>query len=109
MNVQLKCGEGIVVVGIDGLKSDGKQTYIHIFSVKSISWIFFRDCQAGGDRPDLELNLDKVFSPDNTSIAGEAYKKDDGYTHFKELGPDFFRTPEDTPQVQIMVNDYPAW
>ena len=77
--------------------------------MNSISWNFFRDCQAGGDRPDLELNLDKVFSPDNTSIAGEAYKKDDGYTHFKELGPDFFRTPEDTPQVQIMVNDYPAW
>ena len=57
----------------------------------------------------MELNLDKVFSPDNTSIWGEAYKKDDGYTHFKELGPDFFRTPEDSPQVQVMVNDYPAW
>ena len=58
--------------------------------------------------PDMEINLDNIYSPDNTSIAGGAYKKSDGYTHFKELGPDFFRVPDNSPQVQVMVNDYPG-
>ena len=56
----------------------------------------------------MEINMDNIYSPDNTSFSGEAYKKSDGYTHFKELGPDFFRAPDNSPQVQVLVNDYPG-
>ena len=34
---------------------------------------------------------------------------DEGFLFIREMGPDFFRTPHDSKQIQIFVNDYPSW
>ena len=65
-------------------------------------------CQ-GGYQPPFSTSTDNVFSPDNTTIRNKTHKYDDGYAFFATTGPDFFRTAETQPQIQIMVNDYPAW
>ena len=64
----------------------------------------------GGDKPLIEIDSTGIVS-DNTTLDFGVWQKDDddGHLFLWEMGPDFFRTPHKTKQVQVTVNDYIAW
>lgn len=68
------------------------------------------DCE-GGDQPLIEVSADDIIT-DGTEIDFGVWQNEDqhnGLIHIFTMGPDFFRTVHDSQQVQVVVNDYPAW
>ena len=66
----------------------------------------------GGDKPLITVVPNNITS-DGTNLNFGVWQNEDGndegYLFIKEMGPDFFRTPHDSKQVQVIVNEYPAW
>ena len=62
----------------------------------------------GGNKDEIVVNSDNIVT-DGTTLDFNVRTDLDGGLFMWELGPDFFYTFEDTPQVQVTVNDYPAW
>ena len=62
----------------------------------------------GGDKDEIIINSDNIVT-DGTTIDFNVRTDLDGGLFMWELGPDFFYTYEENPQVQVIVNDYSAW
>ena len=66
----------------------------------------------GGNKDEIIVRSDKIVN-DGTSLEFGTWQGDngehDGFLFLWEMGPDFFRTPHSSQQIQVLVNDYPAW
>ena len=66
----------------------------------------------GGDKEQIVIKTDNIVY-DGDGLQFKIWQnengEDDGYLHIWEMGPDFFRTPHTSEQIQVLVNDYPAW
>ena len=68
----------------------------------------FQWLNEGGEKPLITIDVSKLET-DGTTLTSSTEKVQSGNLEISELGPDFFRTPHDEPQISVVVNNYRAW